>query len=251
MRGAGIFWATLSVIPALCVLIGLGTWQLQRMAWKGRLQASIDERMTASPIPIEQALAAAAGGRNITYTRVRFRGRFHDDKALFYYAPASRGQGLGWHVYVPVQLASGGWLFVNRGFIPDAYRKLPKRQIWMTTRDITVTGLIRTPTIPGLFTPPNDPDKNIWYWRDLDGMSKAALPGLKGKLIPYFVDVDVSPRSTPMVAASKWPRPGTTITRLPNRHWEYALTWYGLALTLIGVYLAFVWGRLRHQSKST
>jgi surfeit locus 1 family protein len=32
---------------------------------------------------------------------------------------------------------------------------------------------------------------------------------------------------------------------LPNRHLEYALTWYGLALTLAGVFAAFARTRLR------
>ena len=41
------------------------------------------------------------------------------------------------------------------------------------------------------------------------------------------------------------PRGGVTRLDLPNRHLEYALTWYGLALTLIGVFVAFARGRLR------
>ena len=41
------------------------------------------------------------------------------------------------------------------------------------------------------------------------------------------------------------PRGGVTRLDLPNRHLEYALTWYGLALTLIGVYGAFAASRLR------
>jgi surfeit locus 1 family protein len=36
-----------------------------------------------------------------------------------------------------------------------------------------------------------------------------------------------------------------TRLELPNRHLEYALTWYGLAATLVGVYLAFAISRLR------
>jgi surfeit locus 1 family protein len=32
---------------------------------------------------------------------------------------------------------------------------------------------------------------------------------------------------------------------LSNRHLEYAITWYGIALTLVGVYLAFAVNRLQ------
>ena len=41
------------------------------------------------------------------------------------------------------------------------------------------------------------------------------------------------------------PKGGVTRISLPNRHLEYAVTWYGIALTLIGVYLAFAISRLR------
>jgi surfeit locus 1 family protein len=39
-----------------------------------------------------------------------------------------------------------------------------------------------------------------------------------------------------------------TRLELPNRHLEYALTWYGLAATLAGVYLAFAVSRLRSSA---
>jgi surfeit locus 1 family protein len=34
------------------------------------------------------------------------------------------------------------------------------------------------------------------------------------------------------------PQPAPLPTDIPNRHFEYALTWYGLALALLGVYIA-------------
>ncbi len=35
------------------------------------------------------------------------------------------------------------------------------------------------------------------------------------------------------------------IARIPNNHLQYAVTWFGLALTLVGVYAAFALTRLR------
>ena len=58
--------------------------------------------------------------------------------------------------------------------------------------------------------------------------------------VPFFVDADAEPANP-----GGFPRGGATRLVLPNRHLEYALTWYGLALTLIGVFTAFARGRLR------
>ena len=57
---------------------------------------------------------------------------------------------------------------------------------------------------------------------------------------PSAIDADAEPEPP-----GGLPKGGVTRVALPNRHLEYALTWYGLALTLIGVYLAFAISRLR------
>jgi surfeit locus 1 family protein len=41
------------------------------------------------------------------------------------------------------------------------------------------------------------------------------------------------------------PKGGATNFRIANNHLSYALTWYGLALTLLGVFAVFAWRRLR------
>jgi surfeit locus 1 family protein len=58
--------------------------------------------------------------------------------------------------------------------------------------------------------------------------------------VPFFVDADAEPANP-----GGFPKGGVTRLTLPNRHLEYALTWYGLALTLVGVYAVFAAGRLR------
>ena len=66
-------------------------------------------------------------------------------------------------------------------------------------------------------------------------MAAAAVPGDKARVaLPFVVDAEPS-----RVRPGGWPRGGVTRLELPNRHLEYALTWYGLALTLIGVFAAF------------
>ena len=85
-----------------------------------------------------------------------------------------------------------------------------------------------------MFTPQNDPARNLWYWPDAAAMTASAFAAQPVETAPVTIDADASPDP------GARPRGGTTRIDLPNRHLEYALTWYGLALTLIGVYAAFV-----------
>ena len=67
-------------------------------------------------------------------------------------------------------------------------------------------------------------------------LARAGLP----EAVPVFVDAEARPANP-----GGWPRGGTTVLKLPNRHLEYAVTWFGLAATLIGVFGAFAVARLR------
>jgi surfeit locus 1 family protein len=64
--------------------------------------------------------------------------------------------------------------------------------------------------------------------------ARAGLPA-DSKVVPFFVDADRTPNP------GGFPIGGVTIVDLPNNHLQYALTWFGLALTLIGVFAAYVW----------
>ena len=103
-----------------------------------------------------------------------------------------------------------------------------------------MTGLVRVPHGTGLFTPANDVTRNLWYWPDAAAMHASAFGGTGVRALAFTVDADARPEPP-----GGLPRGGVTRLDLPNRHLEYALTWYGLALTLIGVYGAFAASRLR------
>jgi len=96
-----------------------------------------------------------------------------------------------------------------------------------------------------MFSPEHDAKTGVWYWRDFDGMARAALGPEAGKAMRFFLDAEAEPPNP-----GGWPKGGTTRLTLPNRHLEYALTWYGLAAALIGVLVAFAVGRLRAQAQA-
>jgi len=240
LRRAGLLWPTLAALAGLGVLVGLGTWQLERKRWKEDLLARIAARVHADPVALAHAEGLAAGGSDVEYLHVFARGRFRHDQEQYLYAPAPAG--LGWHVYTPLELAPQRVVWVNRGFVPDASKAPETRPQGQLPGEVGIRGLVRLPAGKSLFAPRNDPMRNIWYWPDLAAMTAAAFPGSPQTTtaLPLVIDADARPEPP-----GGLPRGGVTRLALPNRHLEYALTWYGLALTLVGVYLAFSINRLR------
>jgi len=234
--GAGLLWPALAMLLALAILLGLGTWQLQRRTWKEGLLAAIAARATGEPMPLEAAMRGQRSGQDLEYARVRVGGRFHHGKERFYYAPGKEGPGF--HVYTPLETSAGTIVFINRGFVPERLRDQSQRRDGLVDGETEVVGLLRAPGVAGGFTPDNDPAANLWFWRDLAGMSESAFAADTGRVAPFFLDEEAHP-------SRAWPRGGVTRLDLPNRHLEYALTWYGLALALIGVYSVFGAGRRR------
>lgn len=239
---ARLVWPTVATLAALAILLGLGTWQMQRKAWKEGLLDAIAQRVTADPVPLDTAARRWTAGEDLEYLRVTARGRFHHAKERLLYAPGKDGPGF--HVFTPLETAAGRYLFVNRGFVPEPLKDPSARAAGQPPGEIEVTGLLRRPADQGWFTPANEPARNLWFWRDLDGMAASALGRDASKTLPFFLDEQPRDQGS---AAATWPRPGVTRLDLPNRHLEYALTWYGLAGALIAVYLAYARGRL-HRS---
>jgi surfeit locus 1 family protein len=250
-RKAGLWWPTSLTLLGLAVLLGLGTWQMQRKAWKEGLLAEIEREVHADPGP---AITRLDEFRAVAhpYRRVRLRGIFQHDQERYFYAPSPQ-LGAGYHVYTPLRLSDGGLIYVNRGFVPEAMRDWASRAQGQVEGVIEVVGVVREPTAKGLFTPANDPARNIWFWRDIDAMFGCTdgAPGTTCTTEPerqarlehttaFSVDAEAEPANP-----GGWPRGGTTNLNIPNRHLEYAVTWYGIAATLIGVYVAFAVGRLR------
>ena len=60
------------------------------------------------------------------------------------------------------------------------------------------------------------------------------------QVAPYIVDANFDP-----ALPGGLPQGGETVVNFPNSHLGYAITWYGLAVALLGVYGVFVWRRLK------
>ncbi|WP_082342366.1 MULTISPECIES: SURF1 family protein [unclassified Shinella] len=226
-RGVAILMGTAFVV-ALAILLSLGTWQLQRLYWKEQLLSDMAARRNAAPVSLADIEVMAARGEDIEYSPVTVSGVFANNKERHFFA-TWRGQ-TGYHVYTPLQLADGRFLFVNRGFTPFEAKEPEMRKQGQLTGLQSVTGLARARLAekPSSIVPDNDLSKNIFYWKDLDAM--AATTGIPAdRLVPFFVDAGdaPNPKGLPIGAVTQFD--------LPNNHLQYAVTWYGLAAALVGV----------------
>ncbi|MGI9381619.1 MAG: SURF1 family protein [Methyloligellaceae bacterium] len=234
---AGLLWPTAFAVAGCLVLIALGTWQVQRLHWKQSLIDRIEQRATARPMSLAAVLTAWTASQDVEYMRVRLAGRFSHELERHIYTVV-KGQ-VGWRIVTPLETAGGRILFVDRGFVPDALKDPKTRAPGQVQGEIALTGLARAPGRQAPFVPDNDAARNMWYWRDLDGMAKSAVePGRRARVVPFFVEAEAG------VVPGGWPRGGVTRLELSNRHLEYAITWYGLAVALLVVYGFFVRSRL-------
>lgn len=205
-------------IVGVAILVSLGSWQLRRLAWKTEILAEIAARLEAPPGPVP----ATASPEADRYLRVRTSGEILPGEIHFYTSAPPRG--VGYRVIVPLRLADGRSLLLDRGFVPIDEKDVPRH-----LGPITVEGNLDWPReTDSLFTAAPDLAKNIWFARDVPAMA-AALGTEPLLLVTSASDDPAAPQPLPVTV------------NLPNDHLGYALTWFGLALVWAGMTLYLLW----------
>ena len=221
-------WLTVVTLPALLVLVGLGTWQLGRLQWKNDLIDSFEARVAAPPVAVP---ASGAAIDPIEFRQLDLTGRFLHDKEIFLTGRTYEGNA-GFHVVTPFELADGRLILINRGWVSEGYKDPAKRAFSRVDGPTTVAGILRKPGQKGYFVPENEPAKGFWF--TLVPAEINAHLGLGTVAIDSFYADAI--RTSAVVTL---PIAAKTELNLRNAHLSYALTWYGIALALIGVYVAF------------
>jgi surfeit locus 1 family protein len=202
------------------VLIALGIWQMQRLAWKQELLAKIDTRMS---IGTEELPKTIDDPQAWEYRRVTLRGQFFKDHPFLIQPRMHKGK-VGYHLVMPFEIKYGGVVYINRGWVSDETMD----QVKSFSLNRNVTGVIQIP-YQGKFTPDNDPQNNYWYWPDLEAMSKKS--GIKSD---YPVIVTLLPQPEGSIPT------GYEVTaNLRNNHRLYAFFWFGMALILSVVFIIY------------
>ena len=242
-RRGGVIEATVFALAGIAILIGLGIWQLDRKVWKENLITTLDTRLARAPedLPPRESWPQLVPDGN-EYTRVKFPAEFlAGEEALVYTAGSAFRpdvQGPGYWVFAPARLAGGSIVLVDRGFVPADRKDSATRAQGAPHGTIDVVGVMRWPEARGLFTPADDPKTNVWYLRD----SKAIAAAKKwSTAAPFYIEQEQP------VPPGSLPKPGKLAVNLPDNHLQYAITWFGLALGLAGVYVVWLAGHMRRR----
>jgi surfeit locus 1 family protein len=243
-REGGLLIPVLLTAVGLAVLIGLGVWQLERKAWKDGLAETLLARLGAAPTPLPSPGSwNRLNQADDEYRRVTFPAEFlHRYEALAFTSGSTLRpdvSGPGYWVLTPARLPGGSIVMVDRGFVPETKKDAATRAEGQVSGMGDMTGALRWPEQRGSFTPADEPAKNLWFTRD--PASIAAAKGI-GPVAPFYVALEDP------AAPGGLPRVGKLRPNLPNNHLQYALTWFGLALTLAGVFAAWLLRRRRGES---
>lgn len=237
--------------------VALGTWQVERRAWKLALIERVEGRVHAPPSPVpSEATWPTVNAADFEYLPVNVQGSWIPGKTVL--TTAVTELGAGFWVISALRQPDGTTVLVNRGFVPQ-----DQRSRWLSdtpstanpiptaaTDPVKITGLLRISEPGGGFLRTNDAAGGRWFSRDVAAISTAL--GLQ-RAAPFFIDAglpaattaapgssgDVDAR-TASASAGPWPRTGMTVIRFHNSHLVYTLTWYGLALMVVvaGWYVA-------------
>lgn len=204
------------------ILISLGIWQMQRLAWKEAMLAEIEAKIHNAPLALPEAPDPARD----RYLAVIAQGAFTGQVALV--ITSSRDGVAGVRVIEAFQTDTGRKVLVDRGFLPDEERTRA-----FAVEPAAVTGNLDWPRETDSYTPPPDAKTGLWFARDVPAMAKAL--GTEPTLI-----VAVGP-----VVDGIAPMPVDT-SAIPNDHKGYAITWFSLAVVW-AVMTGFLLWRIRQR----
>jgi surfeit locus 1 family protein len=214
------------VLVAVTILMALGVWQLQRGVEKQAFIAALNQAAAGEPkLDWNQAKP---------FERARLTGTFEGEATVF--VRVTLPESLGVYVMTPLRTASER-IFVNRGFLKTAQNGRPPA-VATPAGTITITGLRRAPEPRGWFAPPDDVAARLFATRNPPLM--AQVLGMTGIAADYLEAEPVAGVQAPNGQAPNGIDTREVIARIPDNHLVYALTWFGLAATLIAIFALLV-----------
>jgi len=224
-------------LPVLALLLGLGSWQVQRLAWKNGLLAELAAAQAAPPIP--------APADPEPYAHITATGRFRPGAEAILGLEV-RGSVLGGNLIALLNREAAPPLLVDRGWIPMEGGAVDRPQ-----GEVTVTGYARPSDRRSPFAAADDPNQRRFLTFD----PRAIAAALGAPEAPPYALTVVRPGpgrgpsgfgAAPPPARGPLPDAATGFPAPRNPHLGYAITWFGLAAAWVIVFA--LWARRRMRS---
>jgi surfeit locus 1 family protein len=236
-----MLWPSVVSIIVFLILLSFGTWQIKRLFWK---EALIERYLLQSKSnPIKDPIKFK--NKNVDeFKATEIQGSFLHKKEIYITGKTFEGNA-GFHVITPFKLMDTSIILVNRGWVSEGYRDPEKRKFSLIKDNIVLKGIIRYPQKKGYFVPENDGQKGFWFTiKPLEIFNFLQLEA-NNLIENYYIDALRQGKKLTL------PIGVTGKPRLRNQHLSYAITWYGLALSLLFVYFSYhiSIGRLHFRKK--
>lgn len=229
-----VWLPTLAAVVFAALTATLGQWQWRKAEVKAARQSVYD---AGGRLPVLAWREAAALGEAALYRRVRVSGRFLADHRVLLDNRIQDGRP-GYHVIVPLALAQGGILLVNRGWLAAAADRRQVPQVATPAGEQTLEGTLVHARTRYLELAPTGASGPVWQNLDLERY-RAWLGGLGGADLPDWLLLQSSPAGDGLTRA--WPQPDLGIAR----HRSYAVQWYAMCAVIVGLWAYFVLVRRR------
>lgn len=199
------------------ILMALGVWQVQRLAWKEGVIADIEARITAPPVALPKEPMQEVDA----YLPVEIAGRYVGDTLRV--LVSQKQIGAGYRLITALE-TDAGRILVDRGFVAA-----DDKGIATPDETVRIVGNLQWPQETDSFTPEPDRDVNVWFARDVPLMA-TELNTRPVLIVARSVSTD-----DPVIA----PFPVDT-SRIPNDHLQYAITWFSLAAIWLAMSVLFL-----------
>jgi surfeit locus 1 family protein len=226
----------LLILLVVVVMVRLGFWQRDRAHQKEALEARITQFENAPALPVGAAPLAL---KDVEFHRVKARGSFVADKVVYLDNRPYNDQP-GFYVVMPFKLTDGGYVLVNRGWLP---RNLSSRETiapyTTPSGEVEIEGIARADASRAFELGQGGSAAHQLIRQNLDVAAYASETGLP---LQSFVIQQTGDARDGLVR--DWPAPTTGV----ERNYGYMLQWWGMAAAALafGLYAARRAGKKEH-----
>lgn len=220
--------AVLLTLTGVVTLCFLGTWQLQRLAWKNDIITRLDQAQKNEEENLKIKDLQNLGLEELPLAYGSVNGTLLSGQEILI-GPKTKEGEIGYHLVTPLKMKKGGTILINRGWVPEN-SKDPKHRAHLKARgNVRFTGIFRKPDW-NMFTSRNSPKNDLWFRGDIDEIAQAKGLSNTAPVMLYAQSASRKFDAHQMHAPGWRPR---------NEHKQYALFWFGMAgilLIIFGIY---------------
>ncbi len=213
------------VFITFTILISLGFWQLSRLKEKKLFLTSMQANLTSPAIN----LAEIQDG--LPYHKVKITGQFLPNKDIYLYGRRSMSSEKdGYYLVTPFKTIEDKVILVARGWFSNRNKNIITQAT--NDRQHEIIGVTMPSEKTRIYLPANDIKNNVWLTLNLKETSKVLGLDLENfYIIAEGKDISNLDILLPLAI--------NHLAAIRNDHLEYALTWFGLAISLIVIYVIY------------